>query len=47
MGAIMLNPRAFAGEIKRHPEVEALPVTRDNRAEVMKKILNWLMEGVN
>ena len=36
----MLNPHAFAGEIKRHPEVEALPVTRDNRAEVMKDVLD-------
>jgi nucleoside-triphosphatase THEP1 len=36
-----------ADEIKRHPEVEALLVTRDNRTEVMKKVLNWLMEGVN
>jgi hypothetical protein len=36
-----------AGEIKRHPEVETLLVTRDNRTEVMKKALNWLTEGVN
>jgi hypothetical protein len=36
-----------ADEIKRHPEVETLLVTRDNRTEVMRKVLNWLMEGVN
>jgi nucleoside-triphosphatase THEP1 len=36
-----------ADEIKRRPEVETLPVTRDNRTEVMKKVLNWLTEGVN
>jgi hypothetical protein len=36
-----------ADEIKRHPEVETLLVTRDNRTEVMRKGLNWLMEGVN
>ena len=35
------------GEIKRHPEVEALPVTGDNRAEVMRKVSNWLADGVN
>ena len=29
-----------ADEIKRHPEVEVLLVTRDNRTEVMKKILD-------
>jgi hypothetical protein len=27
----MLNPHPFADEIKRHPEVEVLPVTRDNK----------------
>jgi hypothetical protein len=34
-----------AGEIKRRPEVETLLVTRDNRTEVMRKVLNWLTEG--
>jgi nucleoside-triphosphatase THEP1 len=47
LGTIMLNPHPFADAIKRHPEVETLLVTRDNRAEVMRKVLNWLMEGVN
>jgi nucleoside-triphosphatase len=47
LGTIMLNPHPFADEIKRHPEVETLLVTRDNRTEVMKKVLNWLVEGVN
>jgi nucleoside-triphosphatase THEP1 len=42
LGTIMLNPHPFADEIKRHPEVETLLVTRDNRTEVMKKVLNWL-----
>ncbi|MFW6105206.1 MAG: NTPase [Chloroflexota bacterium] len=42
LGTIMLNPHPFADEIKRHPEVEVLLVTRDNRTEVMKKVLNWL-----
>ena len=36
-----------AGEIKRHPEIGTLLVTRDNRSNVMKKVLNWLMEGVH
>jgi nucleoside-triphosphatase THEP1 len=38
----MLNPHPFADEIKRHPEVEVLLVTRDNRNEVIKKVLDWL-----
>jgi hypothetical protein len=36
-----------AGEIKRHPEVETLPATGDNRAGVMRRVLNWLTEGVS
>jgi nucleoside-triphosphatase len=45
LGTIMLNPHPFADEIKRHPEVETLLVTRDNRTEIMRKVLNWLTEG--
>ena len=37
--------RLGASEIKRRPEVETLLVTRDNRTEVLKKVLNWLIEG--
>ena len=44
LGTIMLNPHPFVDEIKRHSEVETLLVTRDNRIEVMRKVLNWLME---
>jgi len=44
LGTIMLNPHPFAGEIKRHPEVETLLVTRDNRTEALDKVLNWLAE---
>ena len=29
-----------AGKIKRHPEVETLLATRDNRTEVMRKVLD-------
>ena len=42
LGTIMLNPHPFADEIKRYPEVETLLVTKDNRTEVMGKVLNWL-----
>jgi nucleoside-triphosphatase THEP1 len=45
LGTIMLNPHPFADEIKRHPEVETLLVTRDDRNDVMNKILDWLAEG--
>jgi nucleoside-triphosphatase len=42
LGTIMLSAHPFADEIKHHPEVEVLLVTRDNRTEVMGKILDWL-----
>jgi len=46
LGTIMLNPHPFTNRIKRHPEVEVLLVTRYNRTQVMKKVLNWLREGM-
>lgn len=42
LGTIMLNPHPFADEIKSRPEVETITVTRDNRPEVMARILRWL-----
>ena len=47
LDTIMLNPHPFTEEIKRHREVEVLLVTRDNRTEVMNKVLNRLIEGVS
>ena len=45
VGTIMLNSHPFADQIKRHPEVEVLLVTRDNRPQVAKKVLDWLAEA--
>jgi nucleoside-triphosphatase len=42
LGTVMLNHHPFADEIKRHPQAEVLLVTRDNRSEVMEKILDWI-----
>ena len=47
LGTIMFNPHPFADEIKHHPEVETLLVTRDNRDDVMEKVMNWLSEEVS
>jgi nucleoside-triphosphatase len=47
LGTIMFNPHTFADEIKRHPEVETLLVTKDNRIDVTEKILNWLSVDVS
>ena len=45
LGTIMLNPHPFADEIKHHPQVKTLLVTRANRDEVLGELLNWLAEG--
>jgi nucleoside-triphosphatase len=42
LGTIMLNPHPFADQIKRRPEVELLPVTRDNHSEALTRVLDWL-----
>ena len=47
LGTIMLNPHPFADEIKRHPQVETVLVTKGNRADVFEKILHWLAEEIN
>ena len=44
LGTVMLSSDPFADAIKRHPEVELLLVTADNRTEVMKDVLDWLVE---
>jgi len=44
LGTIIFNRHPFADEIKCHPEVETLLVTRDNRNEVMTKVLDWLTD---
>ena len=45
LGTIMLNPHPFANEIKRHPEIEVLLVTKDNRPQVINQVLDWLARG--
>jgi len=45
LGTIMLNPHPFANQIKRYPQVEVLQLTRDNRSEIMAKVLAWLTQG--
>jgi len=45
LGTIMLNPHPFADEIKHHPQVKTLLVTRANRDEVLGDLLNWLYKA--
>jgi len=36
-----------AGEIKRHPEIEALLVATDNGTQPMRGVLDWVAERLN
>jgi len=45
LGTIMLSPHPFADEIKRHPKVRTLVVTRANHNQVLEDVLEWLREG--
>jgi len=42
LGTIMLSPHPFADEIKRHPNVKVIELTRANHDQVLKEILDWL-----
>jgi len=42
LGTIMLQPDQRADEIKRHPQVKLIEVTRANRHRVLEEILAWL-----
>ena len=43
LGTTMPNLHPVADEIRRRPEAEVLLVARDNRTEVMRKVLTCLM----
>lgn len=42
LGTIMLNPHPFADEIKRHPQVKVVHVSRANHDQLLNEILKWL-----
>ena len=42
LGTIMLAPHPWADGVKRRPEVAIITVTRNNRSEVVKQVLEWL-----
>ena len=45
LGTVMLNPYPFADDIKRHPRVKVVEVTRDNQMQVLKDVTNWMRMG--
>lgn len=44
VGTIMLNPHPWADAIKRHPRVNVLTVTVENRPQVLDELKRWLGE---
>jgi len=45
LATIMLSPNPFADEIKHHPKVKVLTVTRANREMVLGEVVKWLKNG--
>ena len=42
LGTIMLSSHPFANQIKQHPKVRVVQVSRDNRKQVLSKVVSWL-----
>ena len=42
LGTVMLKPHPWADDIKRHPQVRVVEVTRANNYRVLADIRNWL-----
>jgi nucleoside-triphosphatase len=42
LGTIMLNPHPFADQIKRHPGVKVVELTRQNHDSLLREIDLWL-----
>jgi len=42
LGTIMLSPHPFADEIKRHPQVKVVQVSRANHDQVLREVVSWL-----
>jgi nucleoside-triphosphatase len=42
LGTIMFSPHPFADEIKRHPGVKVVELTRANHEQVLREIVDWL-----
>ena len=42
LGTIMLSTNPWADVIKRHPQVEIVPVTRNNYHQVLVRLRQWL-----
>ncbi len=45
LGTIMLTPHPWADEIKRHPQVKLVELTRENYQQMLANIRLWLKEN--
>ena len=44
LGTIMLAPHPWADEVKRHPDVATVDVTRSNRGRVLGQVMRWISD---
>ena len=42
LGTVMLSPNSFADNIKRHPNIKVIELTRANHDQVLTEILDWV-----
>lgn len=42
LGTIMLQPHPFADQVKHHPQVKIIQVSRTNYDRVLNEIIEWL-----
>jgi nucleoside-triphosphatase len=42
LGTVMLSPHPFADDIKRHPGVKIIQLTRADHDQVLREILDWV-----
>ena len=47
LGTIMLQPHPFTNQIKQHPQVKIIQVSRANHDRVLNELLDWLKPTTN
>jgi nucleoside-triphosphatase len=47
LGTIMLSPHPWADQIKQHPKVSVLQVSRSNHRQVLTEVVGWLEQEAN
>jgi len=47
LGTIMLSSYPWADQIKQHPKVNVIQVSRSNHRQVLAEVVGWLEQGAN